>query len=175
MIRAYYYIDPMKKAAKSEQLQIRLTREQKQAIKRLATDAGGGVSEWVLKTLLPKSSLELQQIISELAKGECTSHVLAALNDFLTSLTRVEFKNAVKENPCHKLSILWANQISAMVEQRAHQLGVNAPDWLSEVEPLREPYFASELKSLRPYLLSVSPPPFRKRNIFIDSAVGDRV
>ena len=170
-----YYIDSMKKAPKTEQLQIRLSREEKQAIKRLATDAGVGVSAWVLKTLLPKGSLEFQQIISELAKSECASHALAALNDFLTSLTRVEFKSAVKVNPCDKLSTLWANQVASMVEQRAHQLGIIAPEWLAKVEPLREPYFASDLKSLRPYLLSVSPPPFRKRNIFIDSAVGDRV
>ena len=118
----------MKKTAKTEQLQIRLTREQKLAIKRLATDAGGGVSEWVLKTLLPKSSLKFKQIISELAKSECASHAFAALNDFLTSLTRVEFKSAVKENPCHKLSILWSNQVAAMVEQRAHQLELSSPE-----------------------------------------------
>ena len=165
----------MKLAPKTEQLQVRLSREEKQAIKRLAADAGGGVSEWVLKTLLPKGSLEFQQIISKLAKGECVSHALATLNDFLTSLTRVEFKNAVKEDPCHKLSNLWANQVAAMVEQRAHQLGLISPDWLAGVEPLNIPYFATELQSLRPYLLCISPPPFRKRNIFIDSAVGDRV
>ncbi len=165
----------MKKAAKTEQLQIRLSQEEKQAIKRLAADAGGGISAWVLNTLLPKSSLEFQEIISKLAKNDCPSNALAALNDFLTSLTHAEFQNAVKDNPCHKLSTLLANQVAAMVEQRAHQLGFIAPDWLAKIELLKDPYFASELKSLRPYLLSVSPPPFRKRNIFIDAAVGDRV
>jgi hypothetical protein len=35
--------------------------------------------------------------------------------------------------------------------------------------------FGSELQSLRLYLLTHSPPPFRARNIFIDSSLGDRI
>lgn len=164
----------MKKQPKTEQLQIRLSREEKRAIKGLAASANESVSSWVLKTLLPKRSLEFQGIISSLGRNS-ESHVLAALNDFLTSLTRVEFAGAVQAMPCKSLSTRCANQIAAMVEQRAHQLGIAAPDWLAEIEALREPYFGSELQSLRPYLLTFSPPPFRKRNIFIDSSVGDRV
>lgn len=164
----------MKKQPKTEQLQIRLSREEKQAIKGLAASAKEPVSSWVLKTLLPKGSLEFQEIISKLGRNK-ESHVLASLNDFLTSLTRVEFKGAVQAMPCKSISPLCANQVAAMVEQRAHQLGVAAPGWLAEIEPLGEPYFGSELQSLRPYLLTASPPPFRKRNIFIDSSVGDRI
>jgi hypothetical protein len=40
---------------------------------------------------------------------------------------------------------------------------------------LTEPVFGSELQSLRLYLLTHSPPPFRARNIFIDATLGDRV
>jgi hypothetical protein len=35
--------------------------------------------------------------------------------------------------------------------------------------------FGSDLQNLRLYLLTHSPPPFRRRNIFIDSTLGDRV
>ncbi|MFV1994182.1 MAG: hypothetical protein ACC661_02000 [Verrucomicrobiales bacterium] len=173
--KALHHPVRMVQRPKTEQLQIRLSREEKQAIKRLAAKGGESVSRWVLKTLLPRGGLEFQAIISRLGRGESESHTISALNDFLTSLSRVEFKGAVKEAPRSKLPTLWANHIAAMVEQRAHQLGLNAPGWLNEVEPLWEPYFGTELQSLRPYLLSVSPPPFRRRNIFIDSSVGDRV
>jgi hypothetical protein len=40
---------------------------------------------------------------------------------------------------------------------------------------LADPFFGSELRSLRHYLLTHSPAPFRSRNIFIDSTVGDRI
>jgi hypothetical protein len=41
--------------------------------------------------------------------------------------------------------------------------------------PLAEPVFGSDLMSLRLYLLTHSPAPFRRRNIFIDASVGFRV
>jgi hypothetical protein len=44
-----------------------------------------------------------------------------------------------------------------------------------EVPPLEEPHFATTLEGLRLHLLQVSPVPFKRRNIFIDSSLGDRV
>jgi hypothetical protein len=41
--------------------------------------------------------------------------------------------------------------------------------------PLAEPVFASSLQSLRLHLLVLSPAPFRRRNIFIDSTLGARI
>jgi hypothetical protein len=43
------------------------------------------------------------------------------------------------------------------------------------VVPLEEPAFGTALQSLRLHLLTHSPPPFRLRNIFIDSSLGQRV
>jgi hypothetical protein len=40
---------------------------------------------------------------------------------------------------------------------------------------LPQPVFGSELKALRLHLLTNSPPAFRRRNIFIDATLGDRV
>jgi hypothetical protein len=60
-----------------------------------------------------------------------------------------------------------------MVELAAHQKGVVPPAWVREVPPLDEPHFATPLEGLR--LLRASPVPFKRRNIFIDSSVGDRV
>jgi hypothetical protein len=62
-----------------------------------------------------------------------------------------------------------------MVEVAAHQAGVLPPSWAEEVEPLAHPAFIDPSLRLRAHLLTASPPPFRRRNIFIDSTVGDRV
>jgi len=49
------------------------------------------------------------------------------------------------------------------------------PAWTRAIAPLTDPMFGSALSSLRLYLLTHSPAPFRRRNIFIDSSVGSRV
>jgi hypothetical protein len=67
------------------------------------------------------------------------------------------------------------NYVAAMVELAAHQKGVASPGWVREVPPLDEPHFATALGGLRLHLLQVSPVPFKRRNIFIDSSLGGRV
>jgi len=62
-----------------------------------------------------------------------------------------------------------------MVEQATCRKGVRPPSWVNDVPPLESPLFASDLESLRAHLLRVSPIPFRRRNLFVDAAVGDRV
>ena len=49
------------------------------------------------------------------------------------------------------------------------------PEWCRSVRPLAEPVFTTELVSLRLHLLLHAPIPFRRRNIFVDASVGDRV
>lgn len=53
--------------------------------------------------------------------------------------------------------------------------GVQAPDWTRDVVPLDKPYFATPLRSLRSYLLRVSPVAFKRHNLFVDATVGRRV
>ncbi len=62
-----------------------------------------------------------------------------------------------------------------MVEYACAQRDVAPPAWTRAVAPLTEPVFGSALMSLRLYLLTHSPAPFRRRNIFIDASVGSRV
>jgi hypothetical protein len=68
-----------------------------------------------------------------------------------------------------------ANYVAAMVEYACARRGVAPPAWTGAIPPLVEPVFGSALTSLRLYLLTHSPAPFRRRNIFIDATVGDRV
>jgi hypothetical protein len=67
------------------------------------------------------------------------------------------------------------NYVAAMVELAAHRAGVTPPLWTAGVRPLAVPVFVEPSLRLRAHLLTASPPPFRRRNIFIDSSIGDRV
>ena len=62
-----------------------------------------------------------------------------------------------------------------MVEYACARRNISPPPWTQSIVPLSEPVFGSTLVSLRLHLLTHSPPPFRSRNIFIDSTVGARV
>ncbi len=87
----------------------------------------------------------------------------------------IQFEEAVGAIELDGLPPLYRNYVAAMVEQAAQLKGVSPPRWTQEVEPLEEPYFAATFRYLRPHLLRVSPVPFKRRNIFIDSGLGDRV
>ncbi len=160
---------------KTTQLQIRVAPAQKAAIRRNARRAGMGMSDWVLSRLLPDARATFQEIVGELAASEEPSFALAELNDLLTSLTADEYGRAVREGPASRLAPLWENYVAAMVEQAAAQKGTKPPAWTLDVRPLDEPFFGSSLPALRLHLMLNSPPPFHRRNIFVDSAVGDRV
>ena len=161
--------------SKSEQLQIRVTAPEKAALKRIARAAGQGVSAYVLSRALPKPQLHFQELVGALADDDARRFVLAELNDLLARLTRAELLDAIREAPVLNLPRYWRNYVAAMVEQAAHRKDISPPRWLSEIEPLTSPHFAAPLASLRLHLLRASPVPFRRRNIFVDASIGDRV
>ncbi len=101
---------------------------------------------------------------------------LAELNDLLTGLTPGEFGSAVEHADVSGLTSYLQNYVAAMVELTAYQRNVPPPAWVRDIEPLETtPHFATSLPGLRLHLLRNSPVPFKRRNIFIDSSVGDRV
>jgi uncharacterized protein (DUF1778 family) len=161
--------------SKTEQLQIRVTAAEKAALKRLARGAGQDLSSYVLSRALSNLRLQFQELVEAVAHDDERRYVLAELNDLLTKPTRGELTGAIGDAPSLPRSPYWRNYVAAMVEQAAHQKSIPAPKWLAEIESLTEPHFAAPLANLRLYLLRVSPVPFRRRNIFVDSAVGDRV
>lgn len=161
--------------SKTEQLQVRVTAAEKATLKRLARGAGQDVSTYVLSRALPAHRLRFQELIKTLADNHERRFALAELNDLLANLTRAELSDAFGDVPVLALSPYWTNYVAAMVEQAAHQKNIPLPQWLSAIEPLSEPHFAAPLANLRLYLLRASPVPFRRRNIFVDSGVSDRV
>ena len=161
---------------KTGQLQIRVSAEEKARIRQHARSAGMTVSEWVLRRLLPPAEDEFQQLCGELAaQPEARSYGLAHLHDFLARLDARDFSSAVHEPPAAPLPEFEANYVAAMIEQAAHLKEAPPPDWTGDVPPLEEPWFGAPEQSLRLYLLTISPPPFRRRNLFVDSSIGDRV
>jgi hypothetical protein len=161
--------------AKSEQLQIRVTPGQKAALKRLARRAGVDVSSYVLSRALPSGRSRIASILSGLRREEDRRYALADLNDLLSGLAPAGFREAVAQLEPVGLEPLFRNYVAAMVEQAASRKGEPPPAWARDVEPLEEPYFAVPFPRLRPHLLRSSPAAFKRRNIFVDAAVGDRV
>lgn len=160
---------------KTEQLQIRVTASEKATLKRMARAAGQDVSSYVLSRALPDHRLRFQELIEALSEDGERRFALAELNDLLANLSRAELADTIGEAPVLDLSPYWRNYVAAMVEQAAHQKSIPAPKWLSDIEPLTEPHFTAPLANLRLHLLRASPVPFRRRNIFVDASVGDRV
>ncbi|MEZ4754906.1 MAG: hypothetical protein R3A13_11485 [Bdellovibrionota bacterium] len=158
---------------KTEQLQIRVSAEQKARIKALAKQAGMSVSEWVLGEVLSAEASEFEDLVGSIPYDPV--YAFAALNEFLFALSKSKFSEVTHNKPRIKLSEFEINYLCGMLETAAEQKGVRVPDWLGDVEPLSVPYFGSSLENLKLHLLLNSPPAFKSRNIFIDSSVGDRV
>ncbi|MDE0210764.1 MAG: hypothetical protein OXJ64_12860 [Boseongicola sp.] len=120
--------------------------------------------------------IRFQSLVRHLARPEARSRfVFADIHDLLAKLRPEEFSDAVSRGPDVTLSPFRANYLCGMVEYAAGLKGVRPPSWTADVAPLRNPWFGTDLKSLRLHLLTNSPAPFRRRNIFIDSSVGTRV
>ncbi|HUF46456.1 MAG TPA: hypothetical protein VMM93_01510 [Vicinamibacterales bacterium] len=160
--------------SKAEQLQIRVTAAQKAALRRQARRAGLGMSAFVLARALPAPRQRFAELVQALV-GDDRRFALAELNDLLSSLTARELRAAVEEGEVDALSPLDRNYVAALVELACDRKGLAPPEWVGRIEPLAAPHFAAPFPSLRPHLLRSAPVPFKRRNIFVDSAVGDRV
>jgi len=161
--------------AKTQQLQIRVTPQQKAALKRQAGAAGLDVSSWVLSRLLPSEPGRFAEIVRVLESEADHRFALAELNDFLHACAPVGFAEAVARAELGRLSPFIQNYVAAMVEQAAAQKDIAPPAWTRDVAPLAAPQFATPLSSLRMHLLRSAPVPFKRRNIFVDAGVGARV
>jgi len=160
---------------KTQQLQIRVSREEKAEIRKAAKAANLDISTWVLRRLLPPKRTRLLALASALSGKGDHRYVLAELHDLLTGLSATAFSAVVAEPVVLRCDVYLQNYLAAMLEHAAHVKGVRPPAWLAEVPRLSEPRFGTDLQSLRLHLLAHSPVAFRRRNIFIDSTLGDRV
>ena len=165
----------VKQGRKTEQLQIRVSASQKREIQERARGAGMRMSDWVLNQLLPSVQVSFQDLLRDLSRSEKPGYVFAEILELMGSLSRDEFELAVSKPPRVQLDPYWGNYVAATIEHAAALKNTQPPSWTADVPPLDEPVFGSSLQSLRLHLLLHSPPAFSRRNIFIDSNVGDRV
>lgn len=161
--------------SKTSQLQIRVSAADKIAIQRAARSAGMDMSAYVLERVLGVHDRRVAALMQQLKRDSTRRFALAELHDILASLTAGELVRAVASPPPAQLPAETANYVAAMIEYTCAQRGVDAPVWTRSIAPLVTPMFGSQLQSLRLHLLSKSPPPFRRRNIFIDTSIGGRV
>jgi uncharacterized protein (DUF1778 family) len=153
--------------AKTSQLQIRVTPEQKGSLKRLAASAEMSVSQYVLSRLLPSTSLELGARARALGSSADRHRALSDLLEFVGALKPDELSEAVAEVKLGDLSPVVRNYVAAVVEQEAWRKQIRPPQWVADVAPPDRAHFAWELRSLRPYLMRVTPPAFKRRNVFV--------
>ena len=163
-------------SVRTAQLQIRVTPEEKVALKRLARAAGQGVSRYVLSQVLPSTQLEFDRLVRSLElEGADSAATLSDLRGLFLDLSPREFSQTVSDPELGMIPPILLNYVAAMVEQAAHTKGVDPPAWVHEVAVLERPHFVWGLRSLRPHQIRVTPVPFKRRNLFMDPAVGMRV
>lgn len=160
---------------KSAFLQIRVTPQEKRVIHADAQKAGLDMSAWVKQQLFSVKTRAYFDLLEGVMNPKISREALAHLNDFLWELSKKDFVSVVRDLPEAFKNTFQGNYIAAMVEMAAAQKDIPAPQWTQKYRGLKDPYFATDFKKLRLHLLVSSPPPFRKRNIFIDSSIGDRV
>ena len=165
----------MNNKPKSAQLQIRISATDKAAIQRAAKRAGMDMSAYVLSRLLSVPAVRFQECIVACARQASPRLALAELNTLLSALSPGEMRDAVAAPPSVICTPFIENYIAAMVEYACARCSLPAPSWTRAIVPLEAPVFGTTLQSLRLHLLTHSPPPFRHRNIFVDTSLGGRV
>lgn len=160
---------------RTAQLQIRVTPEEKAAIEQAAHRAGLGMSSYVLRKVLPERAAQWKDLLGEVARSDGAKIAIAKLSNWLAGLGASELRVALEVPPPAGLRSVTVNTIAAMVEHLCVARGVLVPQWTQEIRPLVKPEFGSTLNSLRLHLLTNSPAAFRRRNLFVDTAVGGQV
>ena len=163
------------KATRLLQLQIRVSPDEKVAIRRAAKYASMGMSKWILTHIFPTGAQRFHQLLAQLKCDKNKCYSLSELHDLFHTEAPKEFEQMVENPPGVLLLPYWENYVAAMIEYTANQKGTSPAAWVRKIKPLSRSAFGTHLMSLRLYLLTHSPPPFRYRNIFIDSTVGQRV
>lgn len=160
---------------KDKFLQIRLTALEKEVIGQQAHSVGLDVSTWVKQQLFPRHKKIYIELINSMTTLHESKQSLAALNDLLHDLSKDEFVETLTELPKRFIATVLGNYIASMIDFAANQKNIFPPSWTEHYKGTEEPFFSTDLKSLRLHLLRMSPAAFKKRNIFIDSSVGMRL
>ncbi|MDH3272298.1 MAG: DUF1778 domain-containing protein [Gemmatimonadota bacterium] len=156
-------------SAKTSQLQIRVTPDEKAALKGLAAAAGLSVSEYVLRRALPSARRGLAEAVNALIAASDRDGALDSLRAQLRDLSDERFVEAVSAPLETPLTPFLLNCVAASVEHECATRRLDPPRWIERIAPLSRPHFGRDLRSLRPFLMRVSPPAFKRRRVFIEA------
>lgn len=158
--------------AKSSQLQIRVTPEQKTALKDAAERAGMSLSAYVLRQSLPTLPNDLTPIGERIADYRQRPRALGELMRQLVTVPTAQFAEMAESiDPAGHTAVV-QNCLAASVEHVSRSRGLEEPAWTRGVRPLERPHFAWELRSLRPYLMRAALPSFKRRGLYIPAPPG---
>jgi hypothetical protein len=135
-------------ATKTQQIQIRVTPQQKALLKRQAAAAGQELSGYLLARALPPVQGRFDHLVGRMKSAD-SRFALAELHDLLAECPPLLFGEAVHNPPPGKLSPYLKNYLAAMVEQAASQKRLSPPAWTRRIAPLAIPHFATPLVRLR--------------------------
>ena len=155
---------------KSSQLQIRVTPAQKEMLKRLAAEEDMSVSAYVLSRALPSVRRTFEERVEALSTSEDRPPAVGRLLRFLADLPQEAFREAVAAPLPDGLPPVLANYAAGAVEAESARRRMARPDWTAAVPALGEPHFAWDLPALRPHLMRVTPPAFKRRRLFFVTA-----
>ena len=151
---------------KSSQLQIRVTPAQKEMLKRLAAEVDMSVSAYVLSKALPSVRRTFEARVEALSTSVDRPTAVDRLLRFLAELPDDTFREAVAAPLPGGLPPVLANYVAGAVEAESGRRRMPRPRWTAGVPPLGEPHFAWDLPALRPHLMRVTPPAFKRRRLF---------
>lgn len=100
---------------------------------------------------------------------------LAELADYLRSLPHAAFRRAITDPPHRQVPPDLLNHLAGTIELAAARRRQHPPAWTRDIPPTQQPAFGSELTSLRLYLLTRAPVALRRRNLFMDASLDERV
>jgi hypothetical protein len=160
---------------KTDYIQIRISKKEKEHFIKLARWKKLSLSGWILDRIRAEiPPIEINELYSKLKHASDSSYIFALLNDYFIKINEYQWANLVTQKP-ENLDSENLCYLASMIERTAELRGFKIPDWVKNVDSLWIPYFGSNVKKLRLHLLVNSPVSFKKRNIFIDSSIGERV
>lgn len=95
--------------------------------------------------------------------------------DFVDEFRRTKDRRLLILPPLANLDPRLRCLLGCIVVQLCHEVNMAAPDWAVNQAPLKNPWFVSEIESLKAIALTESPIAFRIKNIFVFRNFLDRI
>lgn len=161
---------------KSSWIQIRVSPEEKERLRVLASAANMDLSTFVLSRATGPNEGEFNSLIAWMLRTPDSHVPYAEFVDYLRTLPAARGAE-IAEPPLRfsELTPLHQNEVCAFIEHRALLWGVHPPAWVLSVPSLERPHYAGNLMNLRPYHLVVAPVVYRRRNLFVEHGLMGRL